>query len=80
MSVSPEQAKEYLTDIGYFNKPDLPDATWADVIGFLMAYGFIAEVNFDSPIGETILAIVDDVFEDYQEWKREQPLPDAPVD
>jgi hypothetical protein len=74
MKITAEQAKEYLNDIGYFEKPDMPDEEWVRVISFLVAYGFIKEIEFDSPVGHSIMAIVEDSFEDYMEWKAELPV------
>lgn len=69
--VTPAEAKEYLTDVGTYKVPVMPDKEWIEVIGFLMACGFIADADFSTDVGQTMLEVCGDVREDYLAWKDE---------
>jgi hypothetical protein len=67
--VTPAEADEYLRDVGTVYVPQMDDAEWVKVIGFLLASGFIADADYSTDVGQTMLQIVGDVNADYQAWK-----------
>jgi hypothetical protein len=67
--VTPAEAEEYLREVGQWHVPVMNDDEWVKVLGFLYAGGFIADADYSTGIGQTILTIVADVNAEYEQWK-----------
>jgi hypothetical protein len=70
MNVTPEQANDYLTDVGFsLPAPQYSDKEWVEILGFLTAYGFVKEADYSTEIGGVMLKVIGDVFDKYAEWQ-----------
>jgi hypothetical protein len=66
---TPAQAEQYLREVGQWYVPEMSDDNWVKVVGFLLSSGFIADADYSTDVGQILLTIVGDVFDEYQAWK-----------
>lgn len=77
MTISVEQAKEYLRVVGNLIPPNVDDRQWLLVIATGYANGLITDINFDNEQGAIAMSILDDLWEGYEVWKADEGIDPA---